>query len=163
MKQRFFDHFSSVHPDSKPAIVGHHQGHFSEEGFKLTSATTPISASFGHQANMVDGMMSSAFAAAAAAHQDSLSRMTSMTNSIAPPQSHTSHTAGQILGNFTCSATKTINLDNSSNFTIEIQFLVKERNNIDSKKSVVNEKAFCHRKTGVAVHQSNPSDKYLQI
>lgn len=46
---------------------------------------------------MVDGMMSSAFAAAAAAHQDSLSRMTSMTNSIAPPQSHASHTAGQIL------------------------------------------------------------------
>merc|ERR1719461_2299261 len=42
-------------------------------------------------------MMSSAFAAAAAAHQDSLSRMTSMTNSIAPPQSHTAHTAGQIL------------------------------------------------------------------
>ena len=91
----------SVHPDFKPAIVGHHQGQLSEEGFKLTSATTPISASFGHQANMVDGMMSSAFAAAAAAHQDSLSRMTSMTNSIAPPQSHTSHTAGQILGNFT--------------------------------------------------------------
>ena len=50
---------------------------------------------------MVDGMMSSAFAAAAAAHQDSLSRMTSMTNSIAPPQSHTAHTAGQILGEFT--------------------------------------------------------------
>ena len=47
---------------------------------------------------MVDGMMSSAFAAAAAAHQDSLSRMTSMTNSIAPPQSHAAHTAGQILG-----------------------------------------------------------------
>ena len=100
--------FFSVHPDFKPAIVGHHQGQISEEGFKLTSATTPISASFGHQANMVDGMMSSAFAAAAAAHQDSLSRMTSMTNSIAPPQSHTSHTAGQILGNFTCSATKTL-------------------------------------------------------
>lgn len=48
-------------------------------------------------------MMSSAFVAAAAAHQDSLSRMTSMTNSIAPPHSHSSHTAGQILGekNFT--------------------------------------------------------------
>ena len=50
---------------------------------------------------MVDGMMSSAFAAAAAAHQDSLSRMTSMTNSIAPPQSHATHTAGQILGEYT--------------------------------------------------------------
>ena len=49
---------------------------------------------------MVDGMMSSAFAAAAAAHQDSLSRMTSMTNSIAPPQSHATHTAGQILGEY---------------------------------------------------------------
>ena len=49
---------------------------------------------------MVDGMMSSAFAAAAAAHQDSLSRMTSMTNSIAPPQGHASHTASQILGIF---------------------------------------------------------------
>jgi len=46
---------------------------------------------------MVDGMMSSAFAAAAAAHQDSLSRMTSMTNSIAPHQGHAAHTAGQIL------------------------------------------------------------------
>ena len=49
---------------------------------------------------MVDGMMSSAFAAAAAAHQDSLSRMTSMTNSIAPHQGHAAHTAGQILGTF---------------------------------------------------------------
>ena len=101
-----------MHPDTKPVIVGHHQGQLGEEtGFKLTSATTPISASFGHghpgaaAANMVDGMMSSAFAAAAAAHQDSLSRMTSMTNSIAPPQSHTSHTAGQILGNFHVSKT----------------------------------------------------------
>ena len=42
--------------------------------------------------------MSSAFAAAAAAHQDSLSRMTSMTNSISPAQTLTSPTAGQILG-----------------------------------------------------------------
>ena len=72
-------------------------------GFKLTSAATPISASFGGHPignTMVDGMMSSAFAAAAAAHQDSLSRMTSMTNSIAPHQGHAAHTAGQILGNF---------------------------------------------------------------
>ena len=37
---------------------------------------------------MVDGMMSSAFAAAH--HVDSLSRMTSMANSISPPHPHTS-------------------------------------------------------------------------
>ena len=94
--------------------IGHQQlssppgGNFTHQtdydyGFKLTSAATPISASFGGHPignTMVDGMMSSAFAAAAAAHQDSLSRMTSMTNSIAPHQGHAAHTAGQILGNF---------------------------------------------------------------
>ena len=42
---------------------------------------------FGDQ-KMVDGMMSSAFAAAH--HVDSLSRMTSMANSISPPHPHTS-------------------------------------------------------------------------
>ena len=94
--------------------IGHQQlpsppsGNFTHQtdydyGFKLTSAATPISASFGGHPignTMVDGMMSSAFAAAAAAHQDSLSRMTSMTNSIAPHQGHAAHTAGQILGDF---------------------------------------------------------------
>ena len=82
-------------------LTGHHLHSPSAadyDYFKLTSAATPISASFGGHSTMVDGMMSSAFAAAAAAHQDSLSRMTSMTNSIAPPQGHAAHTAGQILG-----------------------------------------------------------------
>ena len=69
-------------------------------GFYLT-LDWPLFTFFEGHTTMVDGMMSSAFAAAAAAHQDSLSRMTSMTNSIAPPQSHTAHTAGQILGEFT--------------------------------------------------------------
>ena len=86
-------------------LPGHHLQHSPSPAdydyFKLTSAATPISASFGGHSTMVDGMMSSAFAAAAAAHQDSLSRMTSMTNSIAPPQGHAAHTAGQILGKVT--------------------------------------------------------------
>lgn len=115
----FFFFFSSIAPEDSTATIlagpsvttseGHLAGHlhsssdYSAAGsnyFKLTSAATPISASFGHHHStaMVDGMMSSAFAAAAAAHQDSLSRMTSMTNSIAPPQTHASHAAGQILG-----------------------------------------------------------------
>ena len=111
----FFFLFSIFPEEVKTALLtteqehsGHQIGHQQlslpdDYGFKLTSAATPISASFGGHPignTMVDGMMSSAFAAAAAAHQDSLSRMTSMTNSIAPHQGHAAHTAGQILGNF---------------------------------------------------------------
>ena len=82
-----------------PLVSVSTSGYQPDHYFKLTSAAPPISASFGGHNTMVDGMMSSAFAAAAAAHQDSLSRMTSMTNSIAPAQAHASHgSAGQILG-----------------------------------------------------------------
>ena len=73
--------------------------HFLHQSFQICKNNYNHNLYKGHT-TMVDGMMSSAFAAAAAAHQDSLSRMTSMTNSIAPPQSHASHTAGQILGKY---------------------------------------------------------------
>ena len=132
-KKNIFVYFSIAPEERKPTLTaaepidehhnhsgGHLGGHLEHstavgpgnfthpdyDYFKLTSAATPISASFGgpgfksqsQHSTMVDGMMSSAFAAAAAAHQDSLSRMTSMTNSIAPHQGHAAHTAGQILG-----------------------------------------------------------------
>lgn len=92
-QQNPFYYSFGIAPEHHLSHQGHHLGSSAADLHKLT---TSLPTSLGSP-TMVDGMMSSAFAAAAAAHQDSLSRMTSMTNSIAPPQTQTSPTAGQIL------------------------------------------------------------------